>query len=351
MVRKEILFVGWVNSGKKPVDGETTKNQYIIAELEKYCDVKVLDFYRWKSHPWIYVQAAWNFLTKPNATIIFSTSASNVYLFLKLINKLDLKRNIIHWVIGGSFAKQVKEGLYDANVFSSINFNLVQCKGMIDELNEAGVMNAKFVSNFKPIKYYPDLAIIQKHRKECEKMRFVFMSRIMPDKGCDYILEAVEILNKQGLQNKYIVDFYGKVDPAYKRIFEHKVSLLPNVNYYGLLDLKSSKGYDTLSSYHAMLFPTFHPSEGIAGVIIDAYIAGLPVIASDWAHNPESVQDGKTGVLIATHDVDALVNIMKKIIDGLLNLDEMSVYAQNAAHGYDAQNAITPEYLKEINLL
>ena len=100
-----------------------------------------------------------------------------------------------------------------------------------------------------------------------------------------------------------------------------------------------------------MLFPTFHPSEGIAGVIIDAYIAGLPVIASDWAHNPESVQDGKTGVLIATHDVDALVNIMKKIIDGLLNLDEMSVYAQNAAHGYDAQNAITPEYLKEINLL
>ena len=53
MTRKKVLFVGWVNKGKKPVDGETTKNQYIIAELEKYCDVTVLDFYNKKAHPWI----------------------------------------------------------------------------------------------------------------------------------------------------------------------------------------------------------------------------------------------------------------------------------------------------------
>ena len=31
------------NHGKAPVDGETAKNQYIIAELKKYCKVMVLN--------------------------------------------------------------------------------------------------------------------------------------------------------------------------------------------------------------------------------------------------------------------------------------------------------------------
>ena len=48
---KDIIFVGWVNQGHTPVDGETTKNQYIIAELKKYCTVTVLDFYEKNRHP------------------------------------------------------------------------------------------------------------------------------------------------------------------------------------------------------------------------------------------------------------------------------------------------------------
>ena len=40
---KSVIFVGWVNQGRAPVDGETAKNQYIIAELKKYCKGTVLD--------------------------------------------------------------------------------------------------------------------------------------------------------------------------------------------------------------------------------------------------------------------------------------------------------------------
>ena len=64
---KDVIFVGWVREGKPPVDGETTKNQYIIAELKKYCRVTVLDFYQKNRHPWIYLQALWAFITQPNA--------------------------------------------------------------------------------------------------------------------------------------------------------------------------------------------------------------------------------------------------------------------------------------------
>lgn len=348
---KKVIFVGWVNQGRAPVDGETTKNQYIIAELQKYCKITVLDFYQKSRHPWIYLQALWTFVTKPKATIILSTSAKNVYGMLRLFKALHLRRNIIHWVVGGAFGKNVQEGRFRADVFNYVTYNLVQCKGMIEQLRSAGVTNVRFVSNFKPITYYPDLEEALAARKSCEKTRFVFLSRIMPDKGCDYLLEAVRILNEKGLQNRFLIDFYGKIDASYKDDFLQKVNQYENTSYHGLLDLRTSEGYDTLATYHAMLFPTYWKGEGFAGVFIDAFIAGLPVLASDWAYNAEILSGEQLGIIYPTHDVAALVKTMEKCIQGEADLADMAVRARAEAIKYQAENVLTKEYLKSINLI
>jgi glycosyltransferase involved in cell wall biosynthesis len=348
---KNIIFVGWVNLGKAPVDGETTKNQYIIAELKKYCNVTVLDFYEKKRHPWVYLQALWAFITQPTATIILSTSAQNVYSILKLLKALHVRRDIIHWVVGGSFGKSVQEGKYRADVFNYVKYNLVQCKGMIAELESAGVTNAKFVSNFKPIKYYPDLEACHKVRKCYGKMRFVFVSRIMADKGCDYIMTVVRLLNEQGYSDQFTVDFYGKVDAGYKAVFEKHIDSLSNVNYYGLLNLKSKEGYDLLATYDAMLFPSFWRGEGFAGVFIDAFIAGLPVLASDWGHNAESIINGQTGLIFPTHHVEALRQVMEDCLTGKIDMNQMGKNARAEATKYQTDNVMTEAYLKSIGLI
>jgi glycosyltransferase involved in cell wall biosynthesis len=222
---------------------------------------------------------------------------------------------------------------------------------MIAELESAGVTNAKFVSNFKPITYYPDLDKAIAVRKSSEKVRFVFLSRIMPDKGCDYLLEAIQMLNGKGLQDKFIVDFYGKIDGSYQKTFIQKVNKLENVKYKGLLDLRTNKGYDTLAAYHAMLFPTYWKGEGFAGVFIDAFIAGLPVLASDWAYNAEILSGEQLGLVYATHDVTALANTMEKCIGGEIDLIGMAKRARTEAVKYQADRVMTEEYLKSIKLL
>ena len=348
---KKVIFVGWVNQGKAPVDGETTKNQYIIAELKKYCKVTVLDFYEKHRHPWVYVQALWALLTKPKATIIFSTSAKNVYAILRLFKCLHVKRDIIYWVVGGAFPKLVRDGRFRADVFNYIKYNLVQCHSMIDELKEAGITNARFVSNFKPIPYYPDMEKTLATRAESEALRFVFLSRVMPDKGCDYILEAVRRLNAKGFQPRFSVDFYGNIDATYREQFLREVGLVKNVAWHGLLDLRTNKGYDTLASYHAMLFPTFHPSEGFAGVMIDAFIAGLPVLASDWAHNTEAITDGKRGIIYPVHNIEALTNVLERCITGQVDLQTMARNARIEAPKYEAKNVLKEDYLKSIGLV
>lgn len=350
-MKKEVIFVGWVNQGKPPVDGETTKNQYIIAELQKYCKLTILDFYNKKAHPWIFVQAFWAFISMPKATIILSTSAQNVYSMLQLFKRFRIKRDIIHWVIGGSFGEHIQKGRFSTNVFNYVKYNLVQCQGMIAELEAAGIKNAKFVSNFKPINYYPDLEHALLQREKSTKIRFVFVSRIILDKGCDYILTAVKCLNKKGLKDKFIVDFYGKTDAAYKDIFLNKVEQLDNVSYHGLLNLKEKEGYDTLATYHAMLFPSFWRGEGFAGIFIDAFIAGLPVLASDWAHNAESITDGKLGIIYPVHNVVELTQTMEDCIDGKFDLEGMARNARKEAQKYQTNHALSEDYLKSIGLI
>ena len=55
-----------------------------------------------------------------------------------------------------------------------------------------------------------------------------------------------------------------------------------------------------------MLFPTFWDGEGFPGTIVDAFSAGLPVIATDWNCNAEIVDDMVNGIIYPNEDIKDL---------------------------------------------
>jgi glycosyltransferase involved in cell wall biosynthesis len=342
---KQVLFVGWVNQGKAPVDGETTKNQYIIAELKKYCKVIVLDFYEKRKHPWVYLQALWAVIIQSHATIVFSTSASNIYGVLKWFKKLKIHRNVVHWVIGGTLGDKVKNGIFNANIIGYAKHTLVESPLMLRQLEDCGVAGVIQVPNFKLINYLPKVSVPQ------DVIRFVFLSRIMAEKGCNEIIAAAKLLNEWGMEDRYVVDFYGKVADDYRMTFENGISQLSNVKYQGFLDMRQTEGYDKLATYDMLLFPTCWRGEGFAGIFIDAFVAGLPMIITDWAHNSQFVKEGETGLFIPVHDAKALAQKMKECIEGQYNISIMKELCQIEAKRYDVRNIITEELLKKIEIL
>ena len=346
---KDIIFVGWVNHGRAPVDGETAKNQYIIAELKKYCKITVLDFYKKRKHPWVYLQALWSVVTMPQATIVLSTSASNIYGMLKWFKRLNLKRNIVHWVIGGTLGDKVKTGIFNAKIISYAKHTLVESPLMLQQLEGCGVKGVIQVPNFKLIDYLPQPSTPPLGDRG--GLRFVFLSRIMAEKGCNEILAAAKLLKEWGMQERYIVDFYGKVADDYKTTFEEGISGLTNVNYQGFLDMRQTEGYDRLATYDMLLFPTYWKGEGFAGIFIDAFVSGLPMIITDWAHNSQFVKEGETGLFIPVHDAKALAQKMKECIEGQYNISIMKELCQIEAKRYDVRNIITEELLKKIEIL
>ncbi len=106
-----------------------------------------------------------------------------------------------------------------------------------------------------------------------------------------------------------------------------------------------------LAGYDAMLFPTFFYGEGFAGIFIDAFISGLPVIASDWSLNGEIIKNGKTGWIVPNRNVDELANTMERVIRHPEQAWEMGQACQAQCMEYDTDHVVTPSLLKQLGLL
>jgi glycosyltransferase involved in cell wall biosynthesis len=200
-------------------------------------------------------------------------------------------------------------------------------------LKEVGLKNVEYLPNFRLFnleqRAFPDAT-------EGAELRFVFMSRLILEKGVGLILDAVRRLNREGLSRKFTVTFYGPVAKDFLSAFLKDSREIPNVKYEGVIDLQADSGYERLSSYDVMLFPTFWYGEGFPGAILDAYVAGLPVLASDWKFNSEIVSDNETGFLVRPKDMDDLTSKMRYVIANKPVLRHMRQKCLEKALGYHA---------------
>jgi glycosyltransferase involved in cell wall biosynthesis len=67
-----------------------------------------------------------------------------------------------------------------------------------------------------------------------------------------------------------------------------------------------------LAAADAVVLPS--RTEGLPGVLIEAGLSGLPVVASAVGGVAEIVSDGETGVLVAPGDVDALASGLRRVL-------------------------------------
>lgn len=345
---EHIYFIGGVG---KPGEfgGEASKNKEIVRILsERGYDVTVIDTLNSSKNLLRLLSLAWSIFSAvvfhPRSTIIFSTSFGNIYSFIKLFHTLGIKRNIIYWAIGGVFSQWVLDGKFDRKYLTVIRRFIVEGEKMKRELAQAGFMDVIVVPNFKTIPriQYPD-------KYNDGKIHFYFISRIIPQKGVPAILECANRLNEiPEFCDRFEIDIFGPIEPSYKEDFLSKIKSLDNVSYKGQLNLIDPENYKTIARYHYMLFPTRWIGEGFPGVIIDAMIAGTPVLASDWNFNSEFIKHESNGYIYPVNDDNALLSLMTRIIQLPKDFNKMSEYCRKSATKYDTSNRLSPSSLKKI---
>lgn len=345
MASRNVIFIGPCGGGDVPKNGASAKNYHLKRHLdEQGFDVTAIDTENWKKNPFVLIRLAITIIFNPHAKYILSANSISSYRIIKFFSVLPHKRSLIYWVIGGCVADWIKDGKVSKEPYSVVETFIVEGRKMQCTLAAVGFSNVLHVPNFKRIEYIPV-------RSTCGNaaFRFVFLSRLIPQKGCDIIIDAVKMLNET-VGSKFYVDFFGPFDKSYENVFIHKTSSIPNISYKGFLDLSKSENYDVLSSYDVMLFPTYWQGEGFPGIVIDAFIAGLPVIASDWNFNADIVEHGKTGIILSDNSPQCLHDAMLSCINGQVDLETMSANCRRMVSQYDIHNVVSAELLKAIGI-
>lgn len=142
-------------------------------------------------------------------------------------------------------------------------------------------------------------------------VKFLFIGRIMKEKGINELLDATKKL----INEKYSVELHvvGGFEEDYKDIF-NKFEKEGWLKYHGL----QNDVRPFINECHCFVLPSWH--EGMANTNLECAATGRPVITSNIHGCLEAVEDGVTGFLCEKGNPDDLYRAMKSFVN--LNYEE-----------------------------
>lgn len=136
---------------------------------------------------------------------------------------------------------------------------------------------------------------------------FLFLGRIMKEKGCDEFFAAARAL-KNELGPKVEFDVVGFYEDAYKETVDRLVSD-GIIKFHGF----QTNVHPYYEAADCVVLPSYH--EGMSNVLLEGAATGRALITSDIPGCREAVEDGVSGYLCKTKDADALYDAMQRFLE------------------------------------
>lgn len=301
----KVLFIGGIAlNEEKKMGGELVKNRNFKQFLEnKKVEFEYIDTYGWeKNVVKISFLILKYILYYKIRKVVISISSFSAYKLIILFKKLFFlhKIEIYYFVIGGNLHNIIKDNNYKIKYYKSLKKIYVETLGLKEKLDFLNSNNIEVIPNFRNFRYKPENINYQDDIIKC-----VYFGKISEEKGIKFVIENLKSINEE-----LKIDFYGPIEDNFKKYFFDNIDN-KRFFYKGILNLNNESNYAILSSYKLFIFPTYWSGEGFPGVIIDAYISGLPVLASDWKYNSELIENDINGFLFKVNDsIDFIEKIM-----------------------------------------
>lgn len=156
-------------------------------------------------------------------------------------------------------------------------------------LNGAGVNLEEY-----PYTEYPD---------ENEPIRFLFIGRVMKEKGVNELFEAARRIKKE--YPDVLFDIVGPMEDEYGSVIK-KLEEDGIITYYGYQ--KDVRPF--IARCHCFILPSWH--EGMANTLLEAGAMGRPLITSRIHGCMEAVEEGKNGYLAEKENEE---NLRQSLLD------------------------------------
>ena len=231
-------------------------------------------------------------------------------------------------------------------MFRAIDAFLVETEAARTDLPPKVRAKTTVVRNFRP-----RLAVSPPVRRDGMGTSFAFVGRSevlqteLPEKGLDVLLDAFDqVCSAPGVARRIEVHLYGPI-PTH---MVERVRRTPGVFAYGYLSNDRLRA--AFQRHDVLAFPSRYRLEGHPGAIIEAFGAGLPVIASDLPGPSEIVEDGVNGLVVKTGDAAAFAAAMTRLAADRELRRRLAEGARESADGFD-QERVLPRLVEAMGLL
>lgn len=184
-----------------------------------------------------------------------------------------------------------------------INAKIIKKKQAI-LLNGAGV-------NLEHYQYIP-------YPEDCNETRFLFVGRVMQEKGVNELFKAMRALRKEEINCS--LDVLGGYEEDYKEIIE-KYEKEGWLRYHGF----QNDVRPFIANCHCFVLPSWH--EGMANTNLECAASGRPIITSNIHGCKEAVVEDKSGLLCEPKNAKSLYQCLKKMT--MLSYDEKQKMGSN----------------------
>lgn len=164
-------------------------------------------------------------------------------------------------------------------------------------------------------------------------INFLFISRILKEKGIEQYLEAASYIKKKYPNTMFHV--LGRCDnESYKNILK-ELNDNKTIIYHGNVD--DVRKYHEFS--HCTVHPSFYP-EGMSNVLLESAACGRPIITTDRSGCKEVVVDGVNGFIVKQKNIKDLI----EKIEQFLNLD----YETQKKMGLEGRKIVEKSFDRDI---
>mgnify|MGYP002515832862 FL=1 len=304
---KKLLVLGYFGYETNQLDGQTVKTRDVCRLAEEQLGKQKVEYFDTqclRRNKLSVFHMFW--MVMRCKTLFYLPAHNNLRVFFPLIFILSkiFGYKIHYFVVGGwlrEFLTHLPVHRLMLGRIAGIHAETKRLKSELEEYYQFD--NVDIFPNFRFFEFNP-------RTTESDKLRIVFMARIMKQKGIDWVFLLADYIVEKGLKDKYSITFFGPLADEDREYFERNVEKYAFVEYRG--PLQPAEIHETLSRYDVMLLPTHFYTEGLPGSVVDAYISGIPVIVTEWKHSHEFVDDGKSGYIVPFEN--GLQQMIKKVI-------------------------------------
>lgn len=337
---KKVCVIGHFGEGKDLVNGQTIKTKILTTELERILgneNVQIIDTHGGILNiPKLVAETLKAFRNCENIIIL---PAHNGIKFIApmcvFFNKI-WPRKVHYVVIGGWLYELLDKHRLLRKTIKSINYVYVETLIAKERLEKLGLNNLYIMQNFKPLTVLSESQLNYTYEYPLKVCTF---SRVTEKKGIEDAVKVVKELNRRHEKKIYKLDIYGPIDSGQQQWFDSLTEEFnEDIEYRGAVDYNNTTSI--LKDYYLLLFPTKYYTEGVPGTIIDAYAAGVPVVASKWESFSDVIEDRCTGIGYEFDNYNDFLTVLDDMGNNIDKAIEMQKKCLLKAKNYLPETAI-----------